>query len=235
MGILDDLADIFLGKTLEDWQKATPRPFDTGYWKGTTAANRIRPRGLRKAVLSMRFRPNVSSFHINSLFDRISSIGNDMIDEFWFQQASIAPDWAGLIDAMAVWIRTGNMQDASLVVTDTDVDVTSAAAFVHTCPANRMQEVALATVRNSTRAFSVAMAYTPNGGTAQILNETIVGVIGRTSVIIGGGSSVTGGVQGAHFNGPLRMQPGDTLEISNPNFVAADVMRKEIIFDEWVV
>ena len=139
-----------------------------------------------------------------------------------------------LITALAAiadsgFFSTGNMNDAGLQNTITDVNVTSAAALVHTCPTATMDEVFVAALRNSTRAPAVSLSYTPFGGTAEIIGP-VAGAAAGTVVILGGDSADFNNAQPEFgMKGPLRMTSGDTLEIADGNFVAADVMRKGFI------
>lgn len=128
----------------------------------------------------------------------------------------------------------GNSTDAYTISTDTSVNVASQAAFVLTVPANHAYKIILASIRNGNRGPTVTYLFTPDGGTASIFTFITAGVAGQTFPLIGGSTGYFGATG---VNGPkeLWMQAGDTLELNNNNFVAADVMRHDFIFEDYIV
>lgn len=127
--------------------------------------------------------------------------------------------------------RAANPDDMSTVVTASLVNVASQRSLTLTVPASRSRNVLMASVRNSTRNPSVRLTYTPFGGTPSVYGDPI-GVQSITAVLLGGVGPLNVGAP-AGIKGPLKMQTGDTLEIDNPNFVAFDTMRHDIIFEDF--
>jgi hypothetical protein len=149
--------------------------------------------------------------------------------DFWTNVAFDTVD--NILEAWARFFVNGNMQDANIIVTDSDVDVVSDATHLHTVPANTADKLIHASVRNTTRAPTCSLALTPNGGTASIFNMVGGTVIGQTVVLYGGSA---GGIANyTPMKGPTVWQAGDTWELSIDNFVAADAVRKEFIFERY--
>ncbi len=128
-----------------------------------------------------------------------------------------------------------NSTDAAVIVTDTVADATSEATEVLTVPAGHAYKVILVAGLNDTRAPRYRLNYAPSGGTS----TDIVDMGGGTGTqlelnyVLGEGS----GAQGAIFSpiGPLWMQAGDVLTLTDETFVAADVVLHVIVYEDYTL
>lgn len=199
------------------------RIVDGGEWPGYR----------RRWIFSRKKRPvSIDGAIINN-----RTIKSDWISyfvEFFEGMASMSSSvWAALIAAIQAFFTKGNSIDANIIVTDTSVNTTSAASLTLTVPAGHAYKVIFAAVSNDTRVSAPEATYTPSGGTAAVWE---IGNIAATmsGALIGNGGAAGTGVGGSG-GGPthLWMQAGDTLQISDVNFVAADVMKKTFIFEDY--
>jgi hypothetical protein len=156
---------------------------------------------------------------------------------FWDAQAGTS--WSGTTGVLANLstvmsnMATGSLVDANLIVTDTDVDVVSDATHTHTTAANKNDKVMWATIGNDTRAPTSSMTYTPSGGTAYVHANNVAAIGVSANILIGGTTRAASGTSG--YAQHLNMQAADALVLSIDNFVAADVVRKQLVFERYSV
>jgi len=142
--------------------------------------------------------------------------------------------------AWVEWVdhyRQGNMVDANLMATITQVTV-GAAAGTLTGAANRNYKVIFASTKNDTRVTAVTCVYTPNGGAATTIVDT-----GASTVGIGVNLPCVGGQYGtmaalsvfpSHLE-PINLQQGDTLVMTQGAYAGGDVVEHNFVAEEWVI
>lgn len=139
---------------------------------------------------------------------------------FWDAASSFT--WSTYLTAWTKFIGNRNAQDASLKEVKSLVDTTSQASKTLTCAAGHAYRVTHAGIRNDTRNPALITTFTPSGLTGV---ETI-----RPT----GTAAVTDSYVG-HVMPELWMQAGDTLQIEDGNFVAADVMTHNFIYEDYTL
>jgi hypothetical protein len=156
---------------------------------------------------------------------------------FWDAQSGTS--WSGTTGVLANLATvmsnktTGDSTDGHVVVTNTSYTTATQTNFTLTVPANRAYKVICATLANATRAPTVAVIYTPSGGTATTISSHAAAIAQVSDNVVLGGVQ-TGGATSAVI-GPLWMQAGDTLILDCTNFVAADDTEYSFTFEEYVV
>jgi hypothetical protein len=212
--------------------QTSPYPLKTVNFPGS---NYINPINIPAMSMERHFQPVMSCHHMNITEQVIRSTGMDAWERYWHSLvgANLTGIESGfLVDQSQFYVKHNSI-DASKIVTATNVNVASSASLVLTVTAGHSYFVRNAGIQNNTRAFDVALAFTPNGGTAAIWTTTDTFTPASTMNVVGTGSQ--SGIGDAFCLEPFWMQAGDTLEISNPNFVAADVMRKQFIYEDYTL
>lgn len=150
-------------------------------------------------------------------------------DIFFEGFAGVAPaaNWAATINQFIIYM-SGRVadDDASKIVTDTEVSVASAAGITSTTPANRARKYRNIGLSNANRIPRVELTITPDEGTAAFY-DLGNGVITAWNNALGGDAVA--------IQAPIWTQAGDTILIEDGNFNAFDVMRHQFLFEEYIV
>jgi len=187
------------------------------------------PGGLRKWLYSKFHRLNI----ISGILDPTGNLRTKWLIGLYrlFEEGDI--DWGGFPQQLRDFYLSNNSTDASLTNTASSVAVASAAAHTLTCPAGHAYKIKYASIRNSTRGVQYQHTITPNGGTASIFSMLNGGV--ATISMCGLGAGGLAGANGSATCGDIWMQAGDTLTLTDVAFVVADVMRHDIIYEDYTL
>lgn len=177
------------------------------------------PGYLRKWLYSRKVRPVA----LVATVEDMNTIKENWItgfNTFWNAMSSFT--WSTVLTAFTKFFLSRNISDISLRETTTSVNTTSSGSLTLTCAAGHSYRVIFAGIRNDTRNPALITTYTPSGGTAaEHIRPT-------------GTASVTDSFVGTVIP-EIVMQPGDTLQIEDGNFVAADVMNKTFIYEDYTL
>lgn len=127
--------------------------------------------------------------------------------------------------------------DGRHIVTGTQVAVASAADSTLTVPAGYKYKLIYAAITNDTRGPSATLTITPHGYDPFVVDTgTGVGLANQSLALLGG-SAWDPAALGAlpSMNGPVWLSAGSTAVLNNTNFVAADVMRHEFVFEIYAL
>ena len=157
----------------------------------------------------------------------------------WFRSQTLIPTLdTGHYDTASGKYTLGppspSVIDAKNIVTETTVSTASLATVTVTVPAGHAWKMILASNRNSDRAHESTLTYTPNGGVASVFQSQALVLVDSTDSLLGG-SKIGTTITGSTMNGPLWMQAGDTLTITDDTFVAVDDVRKDFIYEDYVI
>jgi len=224
-------------RDLEPWQ-LQDYPLKNNLWPGVaTSGKYTRPVDIRAMSLLRSFRPVMSCHHINLGQNRISSAGKDAEDEFWYSNQSVgfSASYPSVLADIFDYFLSHCSNSANVITTATSVSAASSANLTLTCAAGHAYQVLVAQLQNNNRAPAVTLTLTPNGGTATVVGP-LTGQAAQMVVGMGGvPHDVAAGGLESGWTGPIWLQAGDTLDIADGNFVAADVMHKAFVYEDYTL
>lgn len=119
--------------------------------------------------------------------------------------------------------------------TESTVSTTSVGTYTMTVPAGRVRKLLWISGINDTRAPTWQAYFTPAGGAASIFIESATAwVQAATAGLFGTGQTTAFAIGGPPVT-PWILQEGDSITVTNVNFVAGDVMNYTFVYEEYEV